>query len=112
MTPLNSATATVSEYFARMAGPDKKAGIGLFAPESRVTDDGRTYSGPSEILGWLGAAASEFDYTTRVLSTEVAGDTVTVTTRLEGNFPGGVVDLRHVFTLNAAGQIATLLIAP
>ncbi|MGY4858689.1 nuclear transport factor 2 family protein [Cryobacterium sp. AP23] len=111
MTTQTSST-TVSQYFAHMAGPDKHAAIGLFAPESRVTDDGRSYTGLREIHGWLGAAASEFDYTTRVLSTEGAGDTVTVTTRLEGNFPGGVVDLRHHFTVNAAGQIADLLIAP
>jgi len=110
MTAQNS--ATVSQYFAHMAGPDKRAGIDLFAPEARVVDDGRSYTGLREIREWLGAAASEFDYTTRVRSTEVAGGTVTVITRLEGNFPGGVVDLRHIFSLNAAGQIADLLIAP
>ena len=112
MTPQNSATATVSQYFASMAGPDRQAGIDLFTADSRVTDDGRSYTGLHEIRAWLGAAASEFDYTTRIRSTEAAGDTVTVITRLEGNFPGGVVDLRQVFTVNAAGKIADLLIAP
>jgi hypothetical protein len=112
MTIHNSSTTTVSHYFALTAGPGRRAGIGLFAPDSRVTDDGRSYVGLREIRGWLGAAASEFDYTTRVLSTEVAGDTVRVITRLEGNFPGGVVDLSHLFTLNVAGQIADLRITP
>lgn len=110
MTTQNS--ATVSQYFVHLAGPDKQATIGLFASESRVTDDGRSYTGLREIREWLGAVASEYDYTTRVLSTAVAGDTVTVITRLEGNFPGGLVDLRQVFTLNTVGQIVDLLIAP
>lgn len=100
----------INDYFIRMDGADKLAVIDLFTPLAVVTDDGRSYQGHAEITTWLGAAASEYTYTSTRLATQRVGDTVIVTTRLEGNFPGGTVDLRNVFTLDASGLISRLLI--
>ena len=60
----------------------------------------------------LRAAAVEFTYTrTLVGATETAADEWVVTNHLEGNFPGGTVELRYRFRL-AADLITRLDIAP
>ena len=110
MTRLTLPTA-VTDYFTLMAGADKRATIDVFTPDARVADDGQTYAGRDEILGWLSTAASEYTVTTTRLGAETAGDTVTVSIRLDGNFPGGTVNLRNVFTLQGA-LIGALEIAP
>ena len=102
--------AAITAYFARLNDADKRAAINVFSPDAVVTDDGHTYRGREGILRWLGSAASEYSFTSTRLSTRITGATVTVTTRLEGNFPGGIIDLRNIFTLDAAGLITSLLI--
>ena len=70
------------------------------------------YRGLDEIRQWLQRAASEFTYTRTFLSVEAqAADTWLILNRLEGDFPGGVVDLRYKFVLTA-DLITELLIAP
>ena len=68
-----------------------------------VIDDGSTYRGREEIVGWLTGQASEFTTTSTRLSADRTDRTVVVVTRVEGNFPGGRIDLRNVFTLDGAG---------
>jgi hypothetical protein len=108
----DSLPTPVVEYFTRMDGADKRATIGVFAPDATVTDDGHTYAGRAAILGWLGAAASEYTVTTTRLTAERTAAGALVTVRLAGDFPGGVVDLRHDFTLTGSGLISALVIAP
>lgn len=100
----------VTDYFTRMDAADTVGIIDLFTPDAVVTDDGRSHHGHHEITRWLDTAASEYTFTSTRLSSHTRGDTVTVTTRLEGDFPGGVVDLRNIFTLTTGGQISNLLI--
>ena len=110
-TPLPTVLpATVAAYFTLMDGGDKRDIIDLFSPTAVVTDDGRSYRGRAEIIGWLGAAASEYTFTSTRLSVAIEGGSLTVTTRLEGDFPGGIVDLRNIFTPDAAGLIESVLI--
>lgn len=101
----------VTAYFAALAGEPADA-LALFTPDAVVTDDGRTYRGQVEILGWLSGPAGEFTVTTTRLSVQVDGPAVLVVNRLDGNFPGGTVTLRHVFGLSPAGLISALTIAP
>ncbi|ANP74472.1 nuclear transport factor 2 family protein [Cryobacterium arcticum] len=110
MTPTTALPAAVTTYFTRMDAAEKRDIIDLFTADAVVTDDGHSYRGRDQIAAWLAAAASEYTVTTTRLSTEVVGETVTVTTRLEGNFPGGLVDLRNIFALDTAGLIESLLI--
>jgi hypothetical protein len=65
-----------------------------------VTDDGHEYHGRDEIRDWLASASKQFTYT-RTLTGADAIDATSwlVTNHLEGNFPGGVVDLRYRFVL-------------
>ncbi|GIH27707.1 hypothetical protein Aph01nite_60170 [Acrocarpospora phusangensis] len=77
-----------------------------------MTDDGKTYQGVAEIERWLNRAASEYTYTVELIGAERLGAADYVATQhLEGNFPGGTVDLRYRFALRGA-SIERLVIAP
>ena len=76
-----------------------------------MVDDGRRYVGADRIREWLANASTQFSYTRTFTGVHaVDTDTWLVTNRLEGDFPGGVVDLGYRFRLGDA--IAELLIAP
>jgi len=91
---------------------DTDAALATFAADAQVTDDGHDYRGRDEIRGWLSRASLEFTYTRTLLdATPTAPNTWLVTNHLEGNFPGGVVDLRYRFVI-ANGLIRELDIAP
>ena len=77
-----------------------------------MVDDGHRYAGLERIRGWLANASTEFSYARTFTGADaVDADTWLVTNRLEGDFPGGVVDLGYQFRL-AGAAIAELLIAP
>ena len=104
--------ATVRDYLAAHAARDTEAALAAFAPTAVVVDDGRTYRGTDEVRGFLADAGSEFTYTTDLVAAQrVDADRWTATLHLEGDFPGGVVDLVYRFVL-AGGRIAELVIAP
>ncbi len=91
---------------------DITTALSTFAADATITDEGHEYHGTSEIRDWLTKTTTEYRYTRTLLSAEAINhDTWLIRNRLEGNFPGNVVDLRYRFTL--AGQlITTLVIAP
>ena len=90
---------------------DTESALATFAAGARVTDDGHDYRGRDEIRDWLSRVSVEFTYTRTLLdATPTAPDTWLVTNHLEGNFPGGVVDLRYRFVI-ANGLIRELDIA-
>ena len=65
-----------------------------------------------EIRGWLSGAPVSFEYTRTLIDVSTTGpDTWLVTNHLEGNFPGGEVDLRYQFQLQG-DRIAKLVIEP
>ena len=104
--------APVRAFLAAHTARDADTAIRAFAPDAAVTDEGRTYRGAEEILGFLQHSGTEFTYTTELTGAERVDDARWVAVNhLEGNFPGGVVDLAYRFTL-AGGLIAELLIAP
>jgi hypothetical protein len=91
---------------------DTEAALGSFTSDAIVKDDGREYRGLPEIRDWLSRASVEFTYTrTLIDSAEVDANTWLVENHLEGDFPGGVIDLRYRFILDA-GLISELDIAP
>lgn len=103
----------VARYIEQHSDPERRDEIaGLFAPDARVVDEGIEYSGADEIRGWLNRAASEYSYTVTPLGqrSTAAGRWV-VLVRLEGTFPGGVVDLRYRVVCES-GSISDLVIAP
>jgi len=91
---------------------DRDAALSAFTPDATVADDGHSYVGSQEIRGWLGKTSTEFTYTrTLVDARQVDANTWLITNRLEGNFPGNVVDLRYEFVLTG-DLISRLVIAP
>jgi hypothetical protein len=83
-----------------------------FAVDARVVDEGIEYLGREAIEGWLTHAASEYTYTTSFIGQRaVDAERWVVLVRLEGDFPGGVADLRFRFTVRGDG-ILDLVIAP
>ncbi|WP_045197923.1 hypothetical protein [Rhodococcus sp. B7740] len=85
----------------------------VFTADAVVTDEGHDHSGLDEIEAWLTASVSEseYTYTTEFTGATTTGSTVDVVQHLEGNFPGGVVDLHYRFTLDGA-LIDRLVIEP
>ena len=91
---------------------DTDVALSTFVPDAAVLDDGKEFHGTDEIRTWLATTASEFTFTRTLISAEpVDDDTWLVVNHLEGNFPGGVVDLRYRFTLRD-DLISELVIAP
>ena len=113
----NSSSATevphaITAYQAAHDRRDVPAALAQFEVDARVVDDGRTYEGTSGVESFLRNAASEYTYTRTLVAAEVVGaDRWRVTNHLEGNFPGGHVDLSYEFQLEG-GLIASLTIAP
>jgi hypothetical protein len=86
--------------------------IERYTADATVTDEGRTYTGPEEIRAWLARSATEFTYTIEMIGAAKNDDNhYDVVHHLEGNFPGGTVDLHFRFTLRD-GKIARLVIEP
>jgi hypothetical protein len=94
---------------------DTPTALATFAPDATVVDDGRRCVGHVEIGAWLTESANAFTYTRTLLSAEAAGPdepgTWLVANRLDGDFPGGTVELRYRFTV-VDDLITDLLIAP
>ena len=86
--------------------------LSAFTPDATVTDENRTHQGSDQIRRWLDTAATEFTYTrTFVEAEQTSPSTWVVVNHLEGDFPGGSVDLRYRFTLTG-DLISDLTIAP
>ncbi|MEN0084437.1 MAG: nuclear transport factor 2 family protein [Leifsonia sp.] len=84
----------------------------VFAPDARVVDEDAEHLGLAAVEEWFRASGSEYTYTTTYLrQTADAPDRWTVVAHLEGDFPGGEVDLHHRFRL-AGDRIADLVIEP
>jgi hypothetical protein len=91
---------------------DVDAALATFSPTATVKDDGHEYHGRDEIRDWLARASTQFTYTrTLIGANAIDANTWLVTNHLEGDFPGGVVDLRYRFVLTG-DLISELEIAP
>lgn len=99
----------ITRYYETAAEGDLDALVGCFTPDAHVADQDERFTGHDEIRGWREALASAFTYTTEVTSAEEVGDEYVVRIHLEGDFPGGVVDLTNRFTVDD-GLISRLLI--
>jgi hypothetical protein len=103
---------SIQQYLAAHDLHDTERAVAAFSPDATVTDEDRVYEGIAQIREWLDSAAREFTYTRTLTGVEaVDADAWLVENRLEGNFPGGVVNLRYEFVVRD-GRIARLVIAP
>ena len=106
----------ISRYFTAAADGDDAALVDCFTDDAAVTDEGRTWHGRARIRRWRETVATAYEYTLEVLGAGPGGQAdglewQDVQTHLEGNFPGGTVDVTHRFGLRD-GRIARLEIGP
>ncbi|MER6959688.1 nuclear transport factor 2 family protein [Streptomyces sp. NPDC000618] len=102
----------ITRYLGAHQAHDTTAAVRAFAGDATVIDDGNTYRGVAAIERWLGRSATEFTYTVHLTGAQQTDtDHYTATHHLEGDFPGGAVDLRYQFTLRD-GLIEQLVIRP
>ncbi|MCZ2830754.1 nuclear transport factor 2 family protein [Modestobacter sp. VKM Ac-2986] len=111
-TELTDLPTTVRTYLTAHEARDTGAALAAFTADAEVTDEGLTHRGTDEVRRWLGTSSAEYTFTTELTGAERLDDEHwVVTSHLEGDFPGGVVDLRYRFTLRG-DRIAVLTIAP
>jgi len=104
--------ATIRGFLTAHAARDVDAAIRAFGPTAVVVDQGQTFRGTEEILGFLRDAGAEFRYTTELIGAQRIDDAHWVAAnRLVGDFPGGVAELHYRFTVDG-DLIAELVIAP
>ena len=102
----------VAQYQDAHDRGDVDNALAAFTPDATVKDDGHEYHGSDEIRDWLARASTEFTYTRTLTGADaIDASSWLVTNHLEGNFPGGVVDLRYRFVLTG-DLISELEIAP
>jgi ketosteroid isomerase-like protein len=106
----------ISEYLAASDRGDAEAIVRCFAEDAVVVDEGQQWRGTAAIRRWRDTVATAYQYTVQVTGAETLGEVDgaerhDVHLHLEGNFPGGEVDLTNRFTLRA-GRIARLEIVP
>jgi ketosteroid isomerase-like protein len=102
----------ISRYQDAHDRHDTERALGAFTPDGTVVDENRHYRGADEIRHWLETVSREFTYTRTLVSAEATTATnCVVVNHLEGDFPGGVVDLRYQFTLTG-DLISELLVTP
>lgn len=101
----------VQTYFAVSNGGDISRLAACFCAHASVTDENRTHQGIAAIAAWQQQARQAFTYSVEPLAVTQQGDSLSVTARLVGNFPGSPLQLNHLFLLQD-GQIRSLEIAP
>lgn len=112
MDIVNELPEPIPTYLAAHRAHDADAALRCLTEDAVVVDDGHTHRGPDQIRVWLERAASEYTYTTELVGARWLDDgRYEAVHHLEGDFPGGVVDLRFRFTLRD-GRIAQLVIEP
>jgi ketosteroid isomerase-like protein len=99
-----SLPAVVSNYLAASEGDDIDAIVACFTEDAVVHDEDRHWRGAQAIRQWRENVATAYEYTVALIGSQALGEVDggqrhAVYTHLEGNFPGGQVDLTNRFTL-------------
>jgi ketosteroid isomerase-like protein len=110
--PVSQLPESISRYLVAHQARDLDVAIGYYTEDAVVVDEGNTYRGPQQIRDWLATAATEYTYTVELTGARrIDEDHYVAIHHLEGDFPGGVVDLQFTFALHD-GQISALTIEP
>ncbi|PRY37932.1 nuclear transport factor 2 family protein [Umezawaea tangerina] len=105
-----SAPAVVTRYLKAADAGDARAVAECFSEDGTVVDEGVTYRGRAEIAAWQERTSAQWTFTSTVTGERSLGeDRHLVTTHVEGDFPGGQVDLGFDFTVHD-GLVSALVI--
>ena len=111
MTTTTPLSPSVSAYLDLASSDDKTPAAELFSLDAVVRDNDDVRSGRDAIRSWLAGSASEYTYTSTLLSSEETDGVALLSMLLEGDFPGGRVELHYRFELAADGLIESLTIS-
>ncbi|MDO9354783.1 MAG: nuclear transport factor 2 family protein [Solirubrobacteraceae bacterium] len=90
----------VGNYLRAHVAQDFSTAVTYLADDATVIDNGETLRGREETLKLFNESAERYEVTTTLDSISTPADDVwQVDTHLSGNFPGGEVDLKMIFTL-------------
>lgn len=104
--------AVIDRFLQATEAADWAAFAACFLPHGVVLDEGRTFVGRDEIRARRQATADAVTFTATVVARGASGrDGFKLVQHLEGDFPGGVVDLDFLFALRD-DQIAALMVLP
>jgi uncharacterized protein (TIGR02246 family) len=107
---MNAIPEVITRYLRAADEKDFRTLAACFTEDGSVVDEGETYVGRDAIRRWREGTVAQWTYTTTVTGAEhVTGDRYDVGIHLEGNFPGGEVDLTQSFTVSD-GLISRLVI--
>jgi ketosteroid isomerase-like protein len=111
-----SLPAIIGDYLAASDRGDLDALVACFADDAVVFDEDREWHGHAGVRQWREKVATAYEYTVEVRGAAALGEPDGVErrdvyTHLEGNFPGGTVDLTYRFGLRD-GRITSLEIVP
>ena len=106
----------ISEYFTASSGGNVDAIVAGFTDDAVVYDEDKEWRGLASIREWRENVATAYEYTLEVRGAVPRGrldgvERHDVYIHLEGNFPGGTVDLTQRFGLRDE-RIASLQIVP
>lgn len=102
---------TVRTLMTALDAREVDKALATLTADALVTDEGHDYKGHDEIGSWIATAAAEYTYTTEFTGATTTDAGVDVGQHLEGDFPGGVADLRYRFTFDGA-LISRVVIEP
>ena len=104
----NDLPEVVASYLRAHVNQDFTTAMTYLPEDVTVIDNGEVLEGREETFRVFDKSANDYEVETTLISTSQPGDGVwEVDTHLSGNFPGGEVDLRMIFTL-ASGVIQKL----
>jgi ketosteroid isomerase-like protein len=90
----------VARYLEAHVAEDYATAVSYLAEDVTVLDDGKTLHGREETRELFDASAEQFTVTTTLHTVaRPSADVWEVGTHLSGDFPGGEVDLRMLFTV-------------
>jgi ketosteroid isomerase-like protein len=106
----------IAEYLGAADRRDTDAVVACFAADAVVVDEGRTWRGADAIRRWQDTVATAYQYAVELRGADALGEHDGTSrydfhAHLEGNFPGGQVDLTYRFELRDR-RITSLEIVP
>lgn len=101
--------APVERYLQADASNNDELLSQCFTPDAVVADEGRTIQGIDAIQAWKHEVKSKYRYRMEPLKASREGDSVEMTARVTGDFPGSPVELTYTFALDG-DRIASLRI--
>ena len=112
----NSLPTIISDYMAASDSGSVDGIVECFTDDAVVVDENQQWRGRARIREWRERVATAYEYTVEIRGVAPRGqvdglERHDVCTHLEGNFPGGTVDLTNRFGLRD-GRIARLEIVP